>query len=104
LEKIVTSVTHGQKWMPKVDISSATVQAVALLFRRATVNLPSSSRNVNFTNGQTDRILVPYSNLSHPYGINKVIATFPSFLESFQFNDIDILREMIDFSSSMNFI
>jgi hypothetical protein len=37
--------------------------AVALLFRRAAVNRPSklSNGNVNFGNGKTDRILVPYS-------------------------------------------
>jgi hypothetical protein len=34
--------------------------AVALLFRRAAVYWPSSSRNVYYVNGQTDRILVPY--------------------------------------------
>jgi hypothetical protein len=35
--------------------------AAALLFRRAAVNLPSISVNVNFANGQTKRIFVPYS-------------------------------------------
>jgi hypothetical protein len=33
---------------------------VARLFRRVAVNRTSSSRNVNFANGKTDRILVPY--------------------------------------------
>jgi hypothetical protein len=34
--------------------------ASTLLFRRATVNWPSSSRNVKFAKGQTDRISLPY--------------------------------------------
>jgi hypothetical protein len=37
--------------------------AVARLFQRAAVNRTSSSRNVNFANGQTDRILVLYYSL-----------------------------------------
>jgi hypothetical protein len=35
--------------------------AVALLFWRAAVKRPPSGRNVNFANGQTDRILMPYA-------------------------------------------
>jgi hypothetical protein len=55
--------------------------AVALLFRRATENWPSSSINVNFRNGQTDRILVPYCvfgivrRLSLLSGLNPIIES-----------------------------
>jgi hypothetical protein len=39
--------------------------AVALLCWQATVNWPSSSGNLNYANGQTDRILVPYTTVEY---------------------------------------
>jgi hypothetical protein len=42
--------------------------AVTLLFRRETVNKPSSSGNVNHASGQTNQILMPYKHVySKPY-------------------------------------
>jgi hypothetical protein len=42
-------------------MASFAFATVALLFRRAAENWPSSSGNANNANGQTDRIIVPYS-------------------------------------------
>jgi hypothetical protein len=48
--------------MPKLDFlfNFLRLLGVAVLFRRATVNRPSSIVNVSYANEQTDIILVPY--------------------------------------------
>jgi hypothetical protein len=58
---------HISKVLPRNGDQSWTFQcnflrllAIALLFWQATANRPSRSRNVNYANGQTDRIVVPY--------------------------------------------
>jgi hypothetical protein len=81
---------------------------VALLFRRATVNWPSSSGNVNYANGQTDRILVPHykpsffrckhlRKLQMSYSVNLPPMYYVDFFKHFtRLTKLDLFGSLVD--------
>jgi hypothetical protein len=90
--KSVTSVTLGHKCMLKLDIISANHKSTfccpPFLAGNSSlgVNTPSSSGKVNYVNGQTDRIFVPFTNMKFSIPIlrhkfeYKPFASFTHFI------------------------